>query len=242
MLTVPSPYPTIQSAINASSNGDIVEVRPGTYRGTGNRDMDFLGKAITVRSIDPNDPDVVAGTIIDVEGITTFTSHRAFEFHRGEGSNSILAGFTITNGFIFSIARDGAPTGGNGANGLNLGGGAINCNTGSSPTIRNCVITNCWVFGGFGGDGAPGDPGIPGDPNNPLIPGGNGGEGGKGMGGGIYCDSTSRPAIYNCTISNCVAGGGDGGYGGDGDPDNNANGIGGFGGDGDDGWGGGIYM
>jgi M6 family metalloprotease-like protein len=231
ILTVPVPYATIQDAINASSNGDIVEVRPGTYRGTGNRDIDFLGRAITVRSVDPNDPSVVAGTIIDVEGITTFTSHRAFDFRSGESSNSILAGFTITNGFIFSIQPPGIPPGGNGLPGANEMGGAIRC-TGSSPTIRNCVIDLNFVFGGFGGDGAPGDPGVPGDPNQPPIPGGNGGNGGSAFGGGIYCNPTSSPTIYNCTISSCVA---LGGYGGDG-------GIpGGNGGNGGDGWGGGIY-
>ena len=30
-LVVPSDYPTIQSAVDAAANGDMIEVRPGTY-------------------------------------------------------------------------------------------------------------------------------------------------------------------------------------------------------------------
>ncbi|NIO84487.1 MAG: hypothetical protein GTN53_28595, partial [Candidatus Aminicenantes bacterium] len=42
-------YPTIQAAINAAATGDIIELQTGTYTGNGNRDIDFLGKVITVR-------------------------------------------------------------------------------------------------------------------------------------------------------------------------------------------------
>lgn len=252
VLTVPVPYATIQDAVDAASDDDIVEVRPGTYRGDGNRDIDFKNKAITVRSIDPCDPAVIAGTIIEVQDpydwLEQFTNfllgnriyvidpHRAFIFQSGEKPNSILAGFTITYGFFFSEDASTPPD----VNGVGLGGGGIGCFYGSNPTIRNCVITNCFVGGQDGGDGAVGDPTV-----MPQIPGGNGGNGGWGVGGGIYCDFTSEPDIYNCTISNCFAMGGFGGNGGHGedvtDP-NDAGGIGGNGGGGGNGVGGGICI
>ncbi|MHC4500820.1 MAG: LamG-like jellyroll fold domain-containing protein, partial [Planctomycetota bacterium] len=83
-LYVPAQYGRIQAAIDAAVNGNTVVVLPGTYTGEGNRDIDFLGKAITVRSIDPNDPNIVAATIIDCNG-TEDDPHRGFYFHSGEG-------------------------------------------------------------------------------------------------------------------------------------------------------------
>jgi len=109
-------YPTIQAAVDACVDGDTVIVAPGTYTGPGNRDIDFLGKAITVRSTDRNDLNVVASTIIDCNNYG-----RGFYFYNAEDSNSILAGFTITNGYAST-------------------GGAVFCRA-SSPTIANCIIT-----------------------------------------------------------------------------------------------------
>lgn len=112
---VPGEYPTIQAAIDASVNGDTVIVAPGTYTGTGNRDIDFNGKAITVRSADPNDPNVVAATVIDCQ-----SAGRGFYFHSGEDANSVLKGLTITNGY-------------------GVYGGAILCDN-SSPFLTDCVF------------------------------------------------------------------------------------------------------
>ena len=53
-------YPTIQRAIDASRDGDVIVVRPGTYR----ERIAFVGKRITVRSEDPDDPAVVGATVI----------------------------------------------------------------------------------------------------------------------------------------------------------------------------------
>ena len=86
---VPGDYPTIQSAIDNCNNGDVVIVSPGIYTGDGNRDIGFLGKAITVTSVDPNDPNIVAATIIDCQG-TEIEPHRGFYFHNGEDENSVL--------------------------------------------------------------------------------------------------------------------------------------------------------
>ncbi|MHC4621490.1 MAG: hypothetical protein ACYTEQ_27425 [Planctomycetota bacterium] len=64
---VPSQYATIQAAIDDCNDVDAVIVEPNTYTGPGNRDIDFLGKAITVRSTDPEDANVVAATVIDCQ-------------------------------------------------------------------------------------------------------------------------------------------------------------------------------
>jgi len=45
---VPADFATIQPALNAADDGDTVLVAPGTYTGTGNRDLDLLGKDLRV--------------------------------------------------------------------------------------------------------------------------------------------------------------------------------------------------
>jgi hypothetical protein len=134
---VPADYPIIQTAIDASTDGDTVLVAPGTYTGDGNRDIDFKGKAITVRSTDPNDPDVVAKTIIDCHG-SEEDPHRGFQFVSGEGRDSVLAGFKIINGFGSEIIINEWHN--------HVVAGAILCRD-SSPTIFDCVIE-----GNFTGD------------------------------------------------------------------------------------------
>ena len=84
---VPNEYGTIQEAIDAAIDGDIVIVAPDTYTGDGNRDIDFKGKAITVQSTDPQDPAVVAATVIDCQGMEK-EPHRGFKFNSSEGPDS----------------------------------------------------------------------------------------------------------------------------------------------------------
>jgi parallel beta-helix repeat protein/predicted outer membrane repeat protein len=118
-IYVPDEFSTIQDAIDYALDGGTIIVAEGTYTGHGNRDIDFKGKALTVRSKDPDDPIIVAATVIDCNGTKT-EPHRGFYFHNGEEANSILAGFTITNGYVDA-------------------GGGILCE-GGRPTITNCII------------------------------------------------------------------------------------------------------
>ena len=139
-LTPTTAFKTIQRGIDVAREGQTVVVLSGVYRGSGNRDIDFKGKSTTVRSEDANEPGVVAATIIDCNG-TVADPHRGFHFHSGEDPNSILEGFTITNGY--------GPNEPFGASEYSAGG-AIYCND-SSPTIRKCVIKN--NYAGFWGGG-----------------------------------------------------------------------------------------
>ncbi len=68
--------------------GDDVLLSPGTFTGPGNRDIDFLGKAITVHS--SAGPEF---TTIDCEGLG-----RGFVFVNDEGASSVLSGVRIVNG------------------------------------------------------------------------------------------------------------------------------------------------
>ncbi len=123
----PADFSTIQDAIDASNDGDEVLVADGTYTGPGNRDISFKGKAITVRSTDPSDPDVVAATVIDCQSMG-----RGFIFNNNETEDSILAGIKIVNGFT-----DGE-------------GGGIYCKA-ISPIIDSCIISNCQAIEMGGG-------------------------------------------------------------------------------------------
>jgi hypothetical protein len=194
-------YPTIQNAIDASIDGDIIELQPGTYTGYGNRDIDFLGKAITVRSTDPNDADVVAATIIDCNA-NQFDRHHGFNFRSGEGPNSVVDGLTITNGYGKIVLV--------GCHLFASGGGGIFCYD-SSPKIRNCVINNnSAVFGG----GICCSCGSNATITNCTISG-NSAE----FGGGISCYDSNATITY-CEVNNNYALGVSVGFGvvGDGGP------------------------
>jgi hypothetical protein len=110
-------YTGIQSAIVAAAAGDTVLVYPGSYA----EQLDFLGKAITVRS--DGGPGV---TVVDAQ-----KKNSVVRFVTGEGAGSILQGFTLT--------------GGESANG---GGVYV---AAASPVIRDCVITANRATAGGGG-------------------------------------------------------------------------------------------
>jgi hypothetical protein len=87
-LRVPQHFPTIQEAIDATIDYDVVLVADGNYTGAGNTNLDLGGKPITVCS--ENGPN---SCIIDCQG-----SGRAFYFHSRETPHSLVRGFTLTNG------------------------------------------------------------------------------------------------------------------------------------------------
>ncbi|MBM3239228.1 DUF1565 domain-containing protein [Candidatus Poribacteria bacterium] len=120
-------FKTIQKGIDAASDGDIVLVADGTYTGDGNKNLDFKGKAITVKS-----ENGAENCIIDCEN-----DGRGFYFHNDENEASVLDGFTIRNG------RTRGPD--------DSGGGGILCEY-SSPNIQNNIIEGNKVsYAGGGG-------------------------------------------------------------------------------------------
>lgn len=121
----PADFNNIQAAINSSINGDLIFVKPGIYTGSGNYNINFHSKEITVQGIDPNDPNIISATIVDCQ-----RQGRAFIFEGNEGANSVLNGITISNGeakFEFGPMP------------YYKGGGIIIT---SNPTIKNCILLN----------------------------------------------------------------------------------------------------
>ncbi len=209
-ITKRTQYQTIQQAIDDADSFDVIVVSPGTYTGIGNRDIKFRGKAITVQSIDPNNWDIVAATIIDANGYDPQV-HRGFYFNSGEGPNSVVAGLTITRGGgvyeggAVCCYNNSSPTIRNciiTANSAN-GRGAIYCDT-SSPVITNCIFTNNIVVQGYGA-------GVCAMYNaNPIITNctfiDNHAYGPGRHGGGIYCHDHSNAYIADCLIVANTAG------------------------------------
>jgi len=125
-IQVPADYHTIQAAIDASATSDVIIVSPGRYI----ENIDFLGKAITVRSINPGDPHIVESTIIDGNQAGTCVF-----FHSNESLSSVLWGFTITNGKSTYLSESGS---------------GIYCLT-ASPLIMDCrIVGNSAIIEGGG--------------------------------------------------------------------------------------------
>ncbi|MBN1505330.1 MAG: right-handed parallel beta-helix repeat-containing protein [Sedimentisphaerales bacterium] len=77
-------YDFVQHAISDAGPGEQIVLEQGAYL----EKIDFAGKAVTVRSVDPADPAVVSGTVLQGRG-TLVT------FARSEDVNSVLDGLTI---------------------------------------------------------------------------------------------------------------------------------------------------
>ena len=192
---VPGEYETIQAAIDASTDGDMVLVAPGVYTGLGNKDLNFGGKEIILLGSAGAEE-----TIIDCEG-----TGRGFLFESSEGPDAIVDGFTVTGG-----AAD--------------WGGAVYCSQ-SSPTMRNCIarqnsaqrdggglycfeadlrIVDCLITENQAGEGFTGG-GIYLRRSAPIIMNCVVADNIAENGAGICCELNSEPLIANCLIARNTA-------------------------------------
>ena len=88
-------------------SGDEIVIGPGSYQ----ENIDLEGKNLTLTSINPNDPTIVATTVINGT-----SQCQAVTLSRGQGSGCVLAGLIVTGGIV-----------------------GISCGA-ASPTISNCTI------------------------------------------------------------------------------------------------------
>ncbi|MBN2053767.1 right-handed parallel beta-helix repeat-containing protein [bacterium] len=145
-ILVPGDAATIQAGIDAAAAGDLILVRPGTYRGAGNRDISLRGKAVTVASEQGS-----TSCTIDCEGEAP-----GFRFVTG-GSDTELRGLTITGAVAdFGAALYCA------AGSLVMrecvlrectagAGGAVYCGPGATPHFIDCEFSsNTIAADGYG--------------------------------------------------------------------------------------------
>jgi len=191
-IRVPQDASTIQEAIDAAVDGDVVEVAQGTYADDGNRDLDFRGKAITVRSADG--PHV---TTIDCGG------RRGIYFHSAERPDSVLRGFTIVGGVApgSQIPADNVSWISSSTHPI---GGGIFCEF-SSPSIIDCVIRECSAELGGGIGVVAGQPTIINCTVEDCRAGGQGSSQSGGRGAGVGLIRGSNAELIDCTISRNVA-------------------------------------
>ena len=198
---VSGPYYNISGAIADACSGDTVELADGTYAGSNNRDLDFGGKLITVRSASGNPNNC----IIDCGNVG-----RGFYFHSGETPAATVEGITIKNGDEYYggaiECEDASPTINNCiiTDSTAVYGGAIDCFY-ASPVINNCIIAGniSYYDGGAIECSSESSPDI----TNCLITDNNSLNGY----GAIDCYDYSSPAIINCTIADNTGSGSFGG-------------------------------
>jgi parallel beta-helix repeat protein len=124
-LTPQAAFATIQKSIDAAADGGVVLVRPGMYQ----EEINFMGKKLTVQ-----------GVAVSPAGVPVLHNPGDFavSFYYGEGPDSILKNFIITDSFmgIFIVAS--SPTISN----LTIVGNkyGIEAYADSEPDISNTIL------------------------------------------------------------------------------------------------------
>ncbi len=182
---VPGEYPTIQAALDAADEGDVIVVADGTYTGPGNQDLTFGGKALLLRS--ENGP---AGCIIDCAG--TGTGIRSIY---GGPRQAVVWGLTITGAADGGIWCGDCATIANCLIVGNAGsyGGGIRC--GRSKIVGCCIVGNTATDRGGGVYGG-----------RPLIVNCTfSANRADGWGGAVGAVEGGRPRLVNCILTSNMA-------------------------------------
>jgi hypothetical protein len=123
-------YGFISHAIRDANSGDAIVLERGAH----DECIEFGDKTVTLRSLDPNDPAVVAGTLLKSLG-----SRPAVTFSGPQSGGCVLAGLTIQSTTVGVSCRDAAPTIRNCVI-ENVGGIAIEFWWGYEPDLVNCTV------------------------------------------------------------------------------------------------------
>jgi subtilisin family serine protease len=194
-------YLGIQPALSAARDGDTIILASGVYPGTG---YTILGKNITISSAKPDDPEVVAATVIDCSGEV----YGGIHVIGTPGGTCILNGITIRNSRTSIVTppepEDPGMRGYDGGdnlprgylesyNGAFTGEGEVYSSAGitviGNHIIANCIVRDCSVEAGDASNGTAG--------GEEYQPGGDGGDGGDAGGAGIYvCDAFDYDYVY----------------------------------------------
>lgn len=173
-------FQTIQAAVDTVAEGDTVLVKPGTYTGDGNRDIDMPDGVNFVLKGDGGSSSV----IIDGQDQN---NHHCFNFYSltrdGHDASMVIEGFTIRN---FVVANN--PHG---------PGAAVRLQFYESPTLRDLIIEDCQALATWGA-------GIWCNNNcAPTIEDVVIRRCNANNGAAIYCTVNSNPVFTNVTVEDC---------------------------------------
>ena len=210
---------SINAAIDAANDGDVIQLAAEIYIEEGPIDTD--GKAVTIRGVVAEDESRTPLSILDGNG-----THRVLVCRSGEDARTVFENLVITNGHdraggngmanldasnptlrncTFTLNGGSAASalldGGSMASFTRSGGGMIN-EAGSSPRLIGCrfIGNNAWTGGGMCNE----------DAHPSLIDCIFIENAADGPGGGMYNLGDSRPTLLRCRFERNVAANGAG--------------------------------